>query len=108
MRKNPTPAEKKFWDMARRKQIFGLKFNRQFIIEHANIMGKKFFYIADFHCFDKKLIIELDGEIHSNTATYDRLREEVLKEMGYQILRLKNIQVMSHWDEVLREIYQYV
>jgi hypothetical protein len=34
----------------------GLKFNRQFVIEHADITGSKSYFIADFHCFEKKLM----------------------------------------------------
>jgi uroporphyrinogen-III synthase len=40
----------------KRKKLNGLRFRRQ----HPVIN-----YIVDFYCFELKLIIEVDGEIHS-------------------------------------------
>jgi leucyl-tRNA synthetase len=104
MRKNPTPAESYFWNRVRGRQLLGFKFNRQFVIEHANLLGKKYFFIADFHCFDKRLIIELDGGIHQEKIEYDKLRKEVLIEMGYEVLRFKNEDVLKDWNGVAGKI----
>ena len=53
MRKNPTPAEKVFWAKVRSRKFLGKKFNRQFVIQHEDILGEKRFFIADFHCMMK-------------------------------------------------------
>ena len=74
--------------------------NRQFIIEHANILGNKQFFIVDFYCHEKKLIIELEGKIHEYRIAYDIEREGILRQMGFQIIRFKNDEVLYHWEAV--------
>ena len=66
MRKNPTYAEKVFWENVRRKALKDLKINRQFVIEHAEILNSKSFFIADFYCHSLKTIFEIDGNIILN------------------------------------------
>jgi len=53
MRNQPTRAEHILWEKVLRKKQLGCLFRRQFIIDNK--------YIADFICFEKRLIIELDG-----------------------------------------------
>jgi cyclase len=73
-----TPAEEFLW-----KQIhineWKVKFRRQHPI--AN-------YVVDFYCHEKKLVIELDGEIHNveEVKRYDEDREEHLKQLGLTVL----------------------
>ena len=64
LRKNQTPAEVFFWSQVRNRRLFGKKFKRQFIIHHAKIMREKKYYIADFYCHEKSLVVEIDGKIH--------------------------------------------
>ena len=100
LRKNQTPAENIFWQNVRNKKFLGLKFNRQFVIEHES----RSYFIADFHCFEKKLIVEIDGDVHKYQLEYDRIREDILKEMGYSIVRFKNEDVLHNWDKVENEL----
>ena len=100
MRKNPTPAEEYFWYKVRRRQLQGKKFRRQYIIQHDEIMGKKYFFIADFYCHEQRLIVEIDGDIHNQQQDYDEMREDILKEMGYQIIRYRNEEVLGNWPHV--------
>ncbi len=90
------------WERVRRKQVNGIKFYRQYIIEHADILGVKAFFIADFYCHPQKLIIEIDGDIHltCEQKKYDKERSEVLREMGYRIIRFTNQEVLENWEEV--------
>ena len=99
-RKNPTPAEDYFWQKVRNRKFHNLKFYRQYIIEHSEILGRKYFFIADFYVHKKKTVIELDGKIHLNHLEYDKMREETLIEMGYQIIRFSNDEVLLNWTEV--------
>lgn len=69
LRKNSTDAERKLWQYLRKKQISGFKFRRQVVIEP---------YIVGFVCFEKKLIVELDGGQHLLMKNEDKLREENL------------------------------
>lgn len=108
LRKRQTPAEKVFWKQVRGKQFMGLKFNRQFIIEHANIMGNKSYFIADFHCFSKKIIVEIDGKIHDSQIEYDKIREDILIKMGYKIIRFKNEEVLNNWKKVSKNLERFI
>ena len=54
LRNDPTEAEKYLWSILRAESM-GVKFRRQAVI------GK---YIVDFVCYEKKLVIEVDGGHH--------------------------------------------
>ena len=95
MRNNPTEAEALLWECLRKKQLFGFKFRRQHIIK---------IFIVDFYCSACKLVVEIDGPIHKSQLDYDREREEVLRSMGYRILRFTNRAVIKDIDSVLATI----
>jgi very-short-patch-repair endonuclease len=57
MRNNPTEAEQILWEHLRKMRSKGFVFRRQHPID---------IFIADFYCHKVKLVIEVDGEIHSN------------------------------------------
>lgn len=101
LRKNQTPAEQIMWRALRNRNFHGKKFNRQFIIQHGGFIGKLSYFIADFHCHEHKLIIEIDGKIHLQQIEYDKIREGILIGMGYQILRFTNEAVHAKLGEVL-------
>jgi very-short-patch-repair endonuclease len=107
-RRNQTKAEKIFWEKVRNRKIKGLKFNRQFLLEYKQILGNKLYYIADFHNFENKLIIEIDGSIHQYQAESDREREEDIKALGYHVLRFTNEEVFNHWKDVEQKLIQYL
>ncbi|MEQ8470199.1 MAG: endonuclease domain-containing protein [Marinoscillum sp.] len=96
LRKNQTKAEEFFWDKVRNRRFLGLKFNRQFVIE----VTKARYFIVDFHCAEKRLIVELDGGIHDFQMDYDRGREYELQELGYKIIRFSNEEVFEDWKTV--------
>lgn len=92
LRKNQTEAEAKLWHFLRNRKIKGKKFSRQFPIVYKVEGSKHHSYIADFHCAEKKLIIELDGGIHDQPEQrrYDQARDAVLHELGYKVVRFRN------------------
>ena len=109
LRKNQTPAEVFFWKKVRAKRFFSKKFLRQFIIEYQEILDEKSFYIVDFYCAEKRLIVELDGGIHLQRKEVDAVRQKVLEDMEYKVVRFKNEEVLENWNEVekqLKEILQ--
>lgn len=99
LRKNMTSAEKILWRKLSGKQIGGLRFRRQHPIE---------FYIADFYCHKARLVVELDGEIHSQQGEYDDGRSAEIEKYGIQVIRFKNSQVEEDIDKVIFEITQEV
>lgn len=107
-RKNATSAEDFFWEKVRDRRLFGLKINRQFIVAcHISDDCIKY-YIADFHCHEHKLIFELDGHIHLAQLEKDQIRTEHLSDYGYTVLRFPNHKILKHWDEVEREIWEFI
>ena len=96
MRKNPTAAESALWTILRKKQL-GVKFHRQYIIEA---------YIVDFVCLEKQLIIEVDGKYHftEEQKRWDLQRTEILNNLGFEVLRFLNEEVLLATDEVINKI----
>jgi len=101
LRKDSTEPEQILWHYLRDRRFDGLKFRRQVPIKK---------YIADFICYEKKLIIELDGSGHleDKTMKYDKKREEFLTNEGFKVLRFYNTDVFNDIDAVLEEIYRKV
>ncbi len=103
LRHNQTPAERMLWTYLRKRQLNGKKFLRQHPIIFTYDTKVQHF-IADFYCHEKMLIIELDGGIHDTQKEYDEMRESVLREMGYQVIRFRNEEVFRNIDIVLLKI----
>lgn len=94
MRRNPTEAESVLWIHLKGKKL-DVKFRRQHPIDS---------FIADFVCLDKKLILEVDGKIHDFQQEADEARTERLNELGYEVLRFKNEEVLADIDTVITKI----
>ncbi len=107
LRKNPTKAEAIFWENVRKRRFLGLRFNRQYVLSYSDELNIKKHYIADFLCFEKKIIVEIDGGIHDIQKEYDQIREEDLENMGYAIIRFKNEEVLNNWDQVRRKLKEF-
>lgn len=104
LRNNPTPAESKLWHEIRKRQLNKCKFLRQHpIFYNEETRGNLNFFIADFYCADKKLVIELDGRIHRYQKYYDQQRDLILKKKGLKVLRFKNHE-LDNIDKVKKEI----
>jgi very-short-patch-repair endonuclease len=78
-----TPYESRLWHVLRNRALHGLKFRRQQPIDG---------YVADFCCFEKRLIIELDGAVHheAKQREYDQGRDAHLISQGFKVLRFVN------------------
>jgi very-short-patch-repair endonuclease len=92
-----TPAERTLWQLLRADQLRGFRFRRQAAIGP---------YIADFVCFSRKLIIELDGPQHAEQQAqqHDVLRNNWLKSQGFKTLRFWNHQLDDDVQPVLDAI----
>lgn len=66
------------------------------------------FYIADFYCAQIKLIVELDGQIHLKQQEEDLIRTEHMKQLGFQVLRFSNEEVLNNWDYVESVLHTFV
>ena len=101
LRNNMTMAEKILWSRLKEKKINGYKFRRQQPI---------FDYIVDFYCHDLRLIIEVDGEMHSlpENKKHDSKRDNILKINGYHIIRLSNVEVETEVNSAINKIISYI
>ena len=100
-----TPEEKLLWERLRAHRFEGHKFRRQHPVVYQVLDKRTSFYVADFYCGVKKLVIELDGKYHefADQREYDNARDKLMKEFGIKILRIKN-QEMKNISAVLEKI----
>jgi very-short-patch-repair endonuclease len=94
LRKSQTPWEKKLWMYLKNRKFYNLKFKRQVVI------GK---YIYDFACFERKLIIELDGSQHKEPENMqkDKDKQGYAEDLGYKVLRFNNNDIQNNIESVL-------
>ncbi len=93
LRSKLTHAENVFWQML--KEYFpGYKFRRQHPIS---------IYIADFYCHQLKLVIEIDGSVHSlpSVQHIDKKRQLDLESLGIYVIRFTNEQVKNQVEEII-------
>ncbi len=61
-------------------------------------------YVVDFCAPAQKLIIEVDGGVHTGNAETDACRATFLLDQGYKILRIWNSRLAEDIGAVVREI----
>jgi len=79
-------AEGLLWLELKGKKLGGHQFTRQFPIGP---------YFADFCCRRKKLVVEVDGSQHADSA-HDRRRDEFFRSNGFSTLRFWNTDALKH------------
>ncbi len=97
LRQSQTEAEKGFRTLIRNKKINGLQFRRQ------HPLG---YYMADFYCHEKRLVIELDGEIHDTNeqAKRDNERTILMNRSNITVIRFRNEEVLNDSKLVIKKI----
>ncbi|MBN2668933.1 MAG: leucine--tRNA ligase [Bacteroidales bacterium] len=93
-RKNQTSAEEALWQELRAKKT-GYQIRRQ------HVTGN---FIVDFVCLVKKVIIEVDGEIHNFQKEEDALRTQALNEYGFEVIRFSNHDVLKDSKSIAQKI----
>ena len=95
LRQNATPQENHLWyDFLSKYKI---RFQRQKTIDN---------FIADFYCHKAKLVIEIDGSQHYDTAgkQKDEFRTEILEGYDLKVIRFTNVQVNTNFRGVCEYI----
>ena len=95
MRRTSTEAEARMWWLLRAARFRGFKFRRQQPIGD---------YIVDFVCFERKLIVEVDGSQHLDAVAQDDARTAWLESVGFTVLRFWNDEVLRDAECVMRDI----
>jgi very-short-patch-repair endonuclease len=83
------------WLLIRNRRFVAYKFRRQVPVDH---------YIADFLCYNARLIVELDGSQHADSA-YDVTRDAYLRAQGFRVLRIWNNDILARPDYVLEAVW---
>lgn len=97
LRKKLTETEAILWSQLKERKLGKLRFRRQYSI------GR---YVVDFYCPSLKLVIEIDGEVHSSVEAqkYDRIRDQFLKSLGLRIMHFRNQDVQNNLSRILEII----
>jgi very-short-patch-repair endonuclease len=83
---------------------FHLRWNRPIYFEYE---GRERFFVADFYCAKKRLIIEIDGSIHKNQHEYDVLRTAILNKNRYTVIRFDNDELTDQ-NSVLKKLLTHL
>jgi very-short-patch-repair endonuclease len=89
-----TEAERKLWFALRDRRFANFKFRRQ--VPFGS-------YILDFACYQYRVVIEVDGGQHADSAP-DARRDRWLRANGFIVLRFWNNDVLSNLEGVLLSI----
>ena len=95
LRKNMTPQERHLWyDFLRYCRP---KFRRQ------EMLGS---YIADFFCYEAKLVVEIDGSQHFSPESIasDNARTAYFHSLGIRVMRVDNGQINRNFEGVCEGI----
>jgi very-short-patch-repair endonuclease len=107
LRLNMTESEKLLWKEIKNRKLAGFKFLRQHPIIYKGDLIRLNYFVADFYCDEKKLVIELDGPIHESYKVYDEYRDFELENLGLKILRIKN-EELTDVKKVLKKIESHL
>lgn len=101
LRNSSTKAEIILWQILKRRQMYGYDFHRQKPIDN---------YILDFFCLELMLGIEVDGYSHEliEIQNKDSVKENKMNELGIQILRFSDYQVLKDTQNVIWAIESYI
>jgi very-short-patch-repair endonuclease len=101
-RKKQTEAETILWQKVRDRQL-GYKIVRQkpILIDY---FGRNRAFVADFFCYEGKLVIEVDGSVHTKQVDYDSKRTLLLNQKGIKLVRFTNAEIMNDVGGVLDKI----
>ena len=92
LRKAGILHEALLWLELKTNKLNGLDFDRQKIIGN---------YIVDFYCAEKATIIEVDGSTHENKQLEDNQRDQYLRSLGLNVIRLLAKDVLQNREEVV-------
>lgn len=98
LRRTLTDAERILWSKLKGRQVNGWH------IRNQHPVGP---YIADFACVKAHLIIEVDGASHTDDGqiAHDNRRSAFLREQGWIVHRVWNIDIYNNLNAVMDGIY---
>jgi very-short-patch-repair endonuclease len=94
LRAQMTDAERKLWFALKGRRFDAFKFRRQVPIG---------LYIADFLCYESRLVVEVDGGQHAESAR-DVARDAWLARNAFRVVRYWNNDVLQNLEGVLTDL----
>lgn len=91
LRSRMTDTERKLWFALRDRRFAGFKFRRQVPIGP---------FIADFVCFEARLVVEVDGGQHADSIQ-DQRRDRWFAANKFRVMRFWNNEVRSNLEGVM-------
>jgi very-short-patch-repair endonuclease len=91
-----TDAERKLWLALKDRRFAKFKFRRQVPLRP---------YIADFVCFEARLVVEVDGGQHAESVR-DLERDQWLTQNEFRVLRFWNNDVLQNLEGVLTKLLE--
>jgi threonyl-tRNA synthetase len=95
MSKNMTKAEQLVWFNILESNKTGFKWTKQKVIDN---------YIVDFYCHSLGLVLEIDGDSHSERQEYDEMRTKFLNNFGLEVVRFTNDEVYNNLDGIAQNL----
>ena len=101
LRNESTETEIFLWLKLKGKQMYDYDFHRQKPIDN---------YILDFFCYELLLGIEVDGYSHEILEVHNKdiIKEKRMNELGINILRFSDFEVLRDMENVIRAIEFYI
>jgi len=98
LRRDMSDEERILWMLLRDRRFADFKFRRQVPLG---------VYVADFVCFERKLVLELDGSQHAEPeqAAFDAERTAYLEAAGFRVARLWCSDLFKDRDGALQLIW---
>jgi len=97
LRRRSTDAERLPWHHLRSRRLADFKFRRQ------ETVGT---YIPNFVCYERRLIIELDGGQHADQRAKDEQRDAWLAGQGFRVLRFPDNYVLTNIEGTFETIWR--
>ena len=106
LRNSMTKSEVILWQYIKSWKLW-VKFLRQkpiYVFSENNWLDR--FLIPDFYCYEKKLIIEIDGSIHylKEVLNLDKEKEKILNNLWYKVIRITNNEINNNIKNALLKI----
>ena len=110
LRKNMTESEIILWSFIKWWKLW-IKFLRQksiYVFTENSWLDR--YIIPDFYCYEKKIILEIDWNIHNLKEIYelDLYKENLLKNIWFNVIRIKNEDIKNNINNVIKTIKLYI
>lgn len=99
LRKAGNLSEVIFWQTFKNKKKLGFDIDRQVIIGN---------YIVDFFIPELGLVFEIDGSSHDDKIEYDAERDNFMRSLNLQIIRISDIDIKRNMPSVYNLVLETV